>query len=694
MDLGIEGLSDATEIGAGGNGRVYRAEQVDLGRTVAVKMLHAAYDEASQRSFHSERKLMASISSHPGIAPIYSSGTTSRGEHYFVMPYYGAGSLADRVARGPIPWRDAVIAAAAVADAVDHAHRADVLHRDLKPDNIMIDHDGRPVVVDFGIAKIVEGTVGLSQGIQLTPYYAPPEAFAGQANDRRSDLYSLGATLYAMIAGGPPFATEGGVLAIGMKVVNEPVADLRHLAPDPVCRCIERAMAKDPDARYQSGREMAEALRHVIAAADGPQTTLDPPPDPRLVAETTGTAAETVTTSPLGFAPPTPPGSSPAGSLPGSPGSPGAGSLPGPPGPPGSPGSPGSGSPSGPPGSPGSTSPPGSGSQPGPLGPSQAPPSGAGSRAVWALAAVPIVALVLAGGWFAFRQLGTDDPGPVDPVAAPGGDEPAGDEPAGEGTDEAVGEVPFEDLAQGDCFDAPIDSSIFFTVDVVPCDEPHTAEVTGLLQHPDAGGTYPGLEELWAYAVPLCASVFQTYVGADQLATELGSSSLAPIFEKWTDEQIYNIWCIASRVDGEPQSGSVAGAGDDPAVALDPGDVNTVARMPFAACFGPIDPDAEFAVGNVAGRSQLVIQQDCASPHRGQIVGGATLGGGAETPYVFETVLGDGVQRCRTAFADAFGIEGPEGLNAIIPDVNEWQAGDRLVTCAVLWVEPTLETYG
>ena len=180
MDLGIDGLADAEQIGMGGNAIVYRARQVDLDRWVAVKTLRLAHDPDSLRRFDRERKVMARISTHPGIAPIFFSGFTHGGDPYLVMPFYPDGSLADAPA---MTWRRAADVMLAVAEAVEHAHQHNVLHRDLKPANIMVDPSGRPVVVDFGIAQVVSGTSSISTAITLTPSYAPPEAFEGTITD-------------------------------------------------------------------------------------------------------------------------------------------------------------------------------------------------------------------------------------------------------------------------------------------------------------------------------------------------------------------------------------------------------------------------------------------------------------------------------------------------------------------------------
>ncbi len=733
VDLEIEGLSEAAEIGAGGSGRVYRARQLDLNRDVAVKMIHANYDYESQRLFQRERQLMASISNHPGIAPIYSSGTTSGGQYYFIMPYYAAGSVADRLAQGPIGWREAAHATAEVADAVDHAHRSHVLHCDLKPDNIMIDDNGHPVIVDFGIAKLVEGTVGLSRGIQMTPFYAPPEAFDGLPHESRSDIYSLGATLFAMISGTPPFATERGVLAIGMKAATEPVPDLRHLAPDEVCRCIERAMAKRPDDRYPTAAMLATDLREAIAAGASWSPPAPTPPEP---------ATSVVDRSQIGMAGVGVPSGPPPG------GPPVGGPPPGPyvsgPGPTGGPGTPlpdpvpaggpapiagqagwqpqpvAAGftpTPSPPPGSAGP--PPGgghtTGGQLGPVPPTAARP---GRRLWWLVAAVPIAAIVVVGAWFGLRALEDDPPGGDDGEAAtadgPAEPDTDGATEAGEPTSETtgttgttatsettttteaprLGEIPSIDLAQGDCFNAPLTTSIFDTVTLVPCEEPHLAQVTGVIQHPDAGGTYPGQDALFDHGFSRCEDVFANYVGVGHQETELLSEVVTPVFEEWTNEQSYNLQCVAVRADQGTIDIPLEGAAADPQVSLDSGDPNLLWRLADRACFLPTDPEAEFAVDSVVGYEQTVLTAECSEPHRGQVLFWETLTGGTDGAYDVDALVDEGYALCEQAFIEDFGADQPlDGVNGIIPEFGDWDAGDRVVICIYLWAEPTTDFY-
>ncbi|MEM7093507.1 MAG: DUF6777 domain-containing protein [Actinomycetota bacterium] len=273
MDLQIDGLADAERVGSGGNAIVYRARQVDLDRWVAVKMLRLGHDPDSLRRFERERKLMARISSHPNIAPIYFSGYTGRGEPFLVMPFYPAGSLEDA---GAMPWASAAELMVGVASAVAHAHDHDVLHRDLKPGNVMRDDRGQPIVVDFGIAQVVSGTQSISTAITLTPSFAPPEAFEGPTTDPRSDVYALGATLHGLIGGAPPFATGNeGLYASLAKILHQAPPQLPGV-PVSIAEVMERAMAKRVDDRQPNAHVFRQELADALAASGGPVVTADP----------------------------------------------------------------------------------------------------------------------------------------------------------------------------------------------------------------------------------------------------------------------------------------------------------------------------------------------------------------------------------------------------------------------------------
>lgn len=269
-DLGIAGVEDATEIGRGGFAVVYRAFQPAFQRPVAVKVLDAgALDERTRVAFQRECGAIGRLSGHPHILTVYDAGVTASGRPYLVMPYMEGGSLDDRLERhGPLPWPDAVRIAAKVARALDVAHQAGIVHLDVKPANILMTGYGEPQLADFGIARLVDATVSRG-GLSFTPSHAPPEAWSGAASTPAADIYSLGSTLYTLIAGKPAFdfGAEAGVFAFLGKVANAPVPDLRPSGvPDRVCRAIEGAMAKQPAARPASASAFAEELEQLLEA--------------------------------------------------------------------------------------------------------------------------------------------------------------------------------------------------------------------------------------------------------------------------------------------------------------------------------------------------------------------------------------------------------------------------------------------
>lgn len=283
--FGIEGLTDVTPIGSGGSARVFRATQTTFDRTVAVKVLNAS-DDQLQRRFDRERRAMGRLSNHPGIVPVYSSDTTTLGQPYLIMPYYRNGSLADRIERdGAIPWGVSVSMMTSVSAAIAHAHDHDVLHLDLKPANVMLADDASPLVADFGIAKILsDNTVRGTTNTSFTPIFCPPEVLLGDRPGHQADVYGLGATLWALLAGQSPFLTEGdgnnSIAAVMHRVSTQPPSDLRHLAPGWVCDVVEHAMAKDPAARPASARLLAELL----AGQGTVQATVTAPPQPAAAA--------------------------------------------------------------------------------------------------------------------------------------------------------------------------------------------------------------------------------------------------------------------------------------------------------------------------------------------------------------------------------------------------------------------------
>jgi serine/threonine protein kinase len=260
-----------TEIGRGGMSVVYRARDVRLNRTVAVKVLppELAYDPAVRVRFTREAQTGAQLS-HAHIVPIYDVGERE-GLAYFVMAFVSGGNLASMLVREPRQPTDEVRRIICeIADALAYAHERGVIHRDIKPDNILLDaNTGRAMVTDFGIARAMEvGSRLTATGIAVgTPTYMSPEQAEGDREiDGRADIYSLGIVAYQMITGRVPF-TGGNSLALLLKHVTErprPIVDLRPDAPKLLRDAIERALMKSPEDRWPS----AAALRDALAAGD------------------------------------------------------------------------------------------------------------------------------------------------------------------------------------------------------------------------------------------------------------------------------------------------------------------------------------------------------------------------------------------------------------------------------------------
>lgn len=267
------------EIGRGGFGIVYKANDPKLKRAVALKLLTAgegASEEDIQR-FMREAESAAKLH-HPNIVPIHELDV-HEGRHFFTMDLIEGPTLSKLIGEDDITARRAVEILQEVARAVHHAHEHGIVHRDIKPDNILIARDGRPMVTEFGLAKRVEGHTRLTRsGATMgTPQYMPPEQARGQVRriDARSDVYALGAVLYEMITGRPPF--EGAtIFEIIEKVVYEdadpPRRQNRACPPDVETICM-KCIEKDARRRYQSAEELADDCRRFL---DGEPITARP----------------------------------------------------------------------------------------------------------------------------------------------------------------------------------------------------------------------------------------------------------------------------------------------------------------------------------------------------------------------------------------------------------------------------------
>ncbi len=259
------------EIGRGGMARVYRATDTVLGRTVAIKVLDTeqASDHSFVDRFRREARAAARLN-HPGVVAVFDTGSDD-GVHYIIMEYVHGRTLGQVVAEeGPLPPDRAAAIATSVAEALSFAHAEGLVHRDVKPANVMLTDSGRVKVMDFGIARVVSAhTLTQTAKVFGTAAYLSPEQAQGQRVDGRSDVYALGVVLYEMLTGRAPFAADSPV-ALAFKHINEepaPPSSVRRGIPAGLEAVVMRALAKDPDARYPGAAEMATALGPFAAAA-------------------------------------------------------------------------------------------------------------------------------------------------------------------------------------------------------------------------------------------------------------------------------------------------------------------------------------------------------------------------------------------------------------------------------------------
>lgn len=263
-----------SELGRSGMATVYRAFDPISNREVAIKMLpRQMLDNLVTRArFKREIRLIASLE-HPAIVPVYDVGGEDNHQPFFVMRYMSGGSLSEMIKKGKFSLRDAALVIERIASALDHAHSQGVIHRDIKPDNVLFDTSNNPYISDFGVAKITESLVSSTNQEAIgTPAYISPEQALGEDVDHRADIYGLGAMLYEMLSGERPFSKDT-VISLALQHVNDPVPNILRLRPDlpgEVDVIIKKAMAKNRENRYNTALELAHELNK--AAYEGEPT--------------------------------------------------------------------------------------------------------------------------------------------------------------------------------------------------------------------------------------------------------------------------------------------------------------------------------------------------------------------------------------------------------------------------------------
>ncbi len=274
-------------IGAGGMGEVYRAKDSRLGREVAIKVLPASFSQDASRLQRFEQEARAaSALNHPNIVTVHDIGT-SNGTSYMAMELVDGASLRQLLASGPLPEKKMLEVAVQIADGLGKAHSAGIVHRDLKPENVMVSKDGFVKLLDFGLAKAVASPQADSSALPTaigkdtepgtvlgTVGYMSPEQASGRPVDFHSDQFSLGSILYEMATGMRAFRknTSAETLSAIIREEPEPVARINPRAPAPYRWIVERCLAKDPEERYASTRDLARDLKSVrehISEASG-----------------------------------------------------------------------------------------------------------------------------------------------------------------------------------------------------------------------------------------------------------------------------------------------------------------------------------------------------------------------------------------------------------------------------------------
>ncbi len=308
-ELEAEGYHDAEPVGRGGFGVVYRCREPSLDRVVAIKVLSSDQDDVDLEHFDREQRAMGRVSGHPNIVPVLHSGFTFTGRPYIVMPYHSRDTLASRLkGHRPLPVQEALTIGVRLAGALETAHRAGVLHRDVKPANVLLTNYGEPQLSDFGIARISGSRETAANILVGSPSYTAPELFEGRAASAGADVYGLAATVFTLLNGEPPFVfrPDENPIAFARRVIAGPIPDLhRKGIPELVVSALKAGLETDPECRPGAAAAFGEVLRAAGAGvgfsiADVP-LALPPPP---LQADETSADIGTPASGPIGHSGP------------------------------------------------------------------------------------------------------------------------------------------------------------------------------------------------------------------------------------------------------------------------------------------------------------------------------------------------------------------------------------------------------
>lgn len=268
-------------IGTGGFATVYRARQPSLGRTVAVKVMSHATDPDALSRFHRECRALGMLSGHPNIVTVHDCGTTEDGRAWLSMALEEGGTLRSRIDHaGPTPWREAVEVAGTVAGALAAAHDAGVLHRDVKPANVLVSRYGGVRLADFGIARVAGMGHTTTGQVTASVAHAAPEVLDGRCPSVASDLWSLGTTLVTLLTGMPPFGDDrDGLVPLMARIAMAEVPSYAILGiPSALQELIEELLDRDPARRPASAATVQARLTSIL---DEGQEPIEAPASPR-----------------------------------------------------------------------------------------------------------------------------------------------------------------------------------------------------------------------------------------------------------------------------------------------------------------------------------------------------------------------------------------------------------------------------